>query len=106
MAELSEVLRALEGLRAEVVALRGAMSGAAAAGADPPPEQMVTLDQCAAIVHLRKRSLERYRGKMPGPRLRGRGGRASRWAWSEVRPWLEAEFGRKLPEIFPGCAAP
>ena len=41
----------------------------------PPEQQYVSLDQIAAAVNLRKRSLEHYRKKMPAPRIQGRRGR-------------------------------
>src|SRR5690349_13059194 len=55
----------------------------------PPTEQLVTLDQIGAMVHRFKRSMERYRGRMPPPRVRVRRGQTHLWAWSEVCPWLE-----------------
>lgn len=67
-----------------------------------PLEQLVTLDQCAAIVGRRKRTLEHYRGKMPEPQVRGAQGRPSQWAWDDIRPWLEETFGRRLPKKYPG----
>jgi hypothetical protein len=69
---------------------------------DPLGTQLVTLDQCAAMVHRRKRSLEHYRRRMPAPRVTGRRGQPSLWEWADVRPWLEGHFGRVLPERFPG----
>jgi hypothetical protein len=56
----------------------------------------------AAMVSLRKRSLENYRGRMPPPRRRGSRGRPNLWAWGDVRAWLEATFGRNLPASYPG----
>jgi len=72
--------------------------------AGPPTEQLVTLDQMAAIVRLRKRSLERHRKEMPPPAVKGGGGRPALWSWPDVRPWLEGEFGMRLPETFPAFA--
>lgn len=74
--------------------------------ADPPPEaveQLLTLDQLAAIVHRSKFTLRHYfeRG-MPRPRVLGMRGRPHLWAWTEVRPWLETTFGQALPERYPG----
>jgi len=60
----------------------------------------VTLDQAAASVSRSKRSLERYKKEMPVPDVKGGGGRPSEWLWSELRPWLEKKFGRRLPEHF------
>ena len=64
-------------------------------------EQLVTLDQMAAIVSRQKSSLRHYREELPPPRVQGRRGQATLWAWAEVRPWLERTFARKLPERFP-----
>ncbi len=71
----------------------------------PPAEQLVSLDQIAAIARRRKRSLERYRKAMPKPRDAGGHGRGAAWAWSDVRPWLELTFGRTFPENYPSFVA-
>jgi hypothetical protein len=68
---------------------------------DALPEY-VTLDQAAATVNRSKRSLERLKSKMPAPKIRGGGGKPDEWDWAEIRPWLIKEFGRQLPERFPG----
>jgi hypothetical protein len=107
---LTEEIARLRGemiaVRAELAALRQAIDAPEQRQLPfPPPdpaEQMVDLDQIAAIVHLKKRSLENYRNRMPTPRLQGRRGRRSRWVWAEVRPWLQQEFGLILPENYPG----
>ncbi len=65
-------------------------------------EQLVTLDQAAAMVKRSKRSLERYRDVMPAPCVRGTRGQANLWRWREIRPWLQSTFGFLLPERFPG----
>lgn len=109
---LSEVQRALKALSSEVTRLREEMAARPPeAGRLTPPfapptarEQLVTLDQCAAMVGVRKRSLARHRAKMPPPVVPGRRGRAALYSWDEVRPWLEREYGRRLPERFPGPA--
>jgi hypothetical protein len=62
---------------------------------------LVTLQQAAAMVNRSKRSLERAVPNMPMPRVQGAGGKPSEWEWSELRPWLETEYGRPLPERFP-----
>jgi hypothetical protein len=67
--------------------------------------QYVTLDKAAAIVSRSKRTLEklvrRTENPLPDPAIRGTGGKPSEWTWSELRPWLEQEYGRHLPERFP-----
>jgi hypothetical protein len=99
-ADIAFVLALLERLRAALAAL-GSRLPANRGGTAVLPEQLVTLDQIAAMVHRSKRSLERYRKRMPAPRVRGRRGRPHLWAWAEVRPWLEATFDLRLPEQFP-----
>jgi hypothetical protein len=72
---------------------------------DEAPLQYVTLDQAAALVNRSKKTLYRYLNKpgssMPQPDVEGLGGKAHEWRWSILRPWLEQEFGKKLPEKFP-----
>lgn len=113
---LSEVLRALDGLRREVALLAAEVRDLRAAvsppprqdvlpfSVPPPAEQLVTLDQCAAIIRRSKRTLEDLRGRMPAARVRGRKGRQALWAWEDVRPWLEEYSGRSLPATFPAFA--
>ncbi len=77
----------------------------------PPPEafdQYVTLDQAASLVNKSKKTLERYLNDrdyahfgMPKPDVEGGGGKAHEWLWSKLRPWLEQQFNRRLPERFP-----
>jgi len=108
-ADINAILTELEKLRTDMASLRG-QAGWTIPGPSsptplpipPPSEQLVTLDQIGAMVHRSKRSMERYRKQMPAPRVRGRRGRPHLWAWTEVRPWLEATFGLRLPEYFPG----
>ncbi len=65
------------------------------------PIQYVTLDQAAAMVSRSKRTLERYKNQMPEPSVRGGGkGKPDEWDWAILRPWLEGQFDRKLPERF------
>jgi hypothetical protein len=107
LSEFEMILAELRGLRAEVISLRervmsrDVLSGPQLAGVSPVSEQLVSLDQIAAIVHRSKRSLERYQSQMPVPRVRGRRGQPHLWSWSEVRPWLEQVFNFQLPEHFP-----
>jgi hypothetical protein len=67
------------------------------------PECLVTLQQAAAMVNRDKRTLERWARKKscPRPRVLGGGGKPHEYAWSELRPFLEKQSGRKLPECFP-----
>lgn len=63
---------------------------------------LVTLAQAAGMVHRAKRSLERYKSKgLPMPTVDGGGGRPDLWDWAVLRPWLEEEFGFRLPATFP-----
>ncbi|MCA9070450.1 MAG: hypothetical protein KDA84_16070, partial [Planctomycetaceae bacterium] len=61
-----------------------------------------------AVVPKSKRILERYKNdpkrksfNMTQPSVVGGGGKADEWEWTEIRPWLEETFGKKLPERFP-----
>jgi hypothetical protein len=71
----------------------------------PPSEQYVTLDQMAGLVNRSKRTLEKRKRRkntpLPDPDVAGGGGKPDEWKWSAIRPWLEKEFGRQLPEQFP-----
>lgn len=69
--------------------------------AQPQPAILVTLDQIAAAVGRSKRTLEKYRARMPAPVFKGGRGRAALWDWSAIRPWLEAQFGIPLDEKMP-----
>ncbi len=62
----------------------------------------VTLDQAAAAVHRKKRTLERRKteGTLPPPTVEGGGGKPDLWDWTVLRPWLQNEFGVILPERF------
>jgi hypothetical protein len=68
-------------------------------------EQYVTLDQAAAIVNRTKRTLRRRlnakNSAMPRPDVDGGGGKPDEWKWSALRPWLESEFGKRLPTKYP-----
>jgi hypothetical protein len=64
-------------------------------------DDLVTLDEAAAIVHRVKRTLERHLANMPAPFVQGGGGKASLWKWNELRPWLESEYVPDLPKRFP-----
>ena len=64
-------------------------------------DDLVNLDEAAAIVHLSKRTLERRLKNMPVPYVQGGGGKASLWKWNKLRPWLESEYVPDLPKRFP-----
>jgi hypothetical protein len=60
----------------------------------------VTLDQAAALVNRQPDGLRHYRKKgMPKPQIQGRKGKPNEYLWSEMRPWLEETFSRKIPEL-------
>ena len=69
--------------------------------ADTP--DLITLDQAAALVGKTKAALEKYKttpgpSKLPPPYVKGRKGQADEWDYPNVmKPWLEANFNRKLP---------
>jgi hypothetical protein len=67
---------------------------------------LVTLDQIAATVHTSKRTLERRRKEMPPPAYKPKRGAATKWLWSEVRPWLVKRYGPSVPITYPGAAHP
>jgi hypothetical protein len=81
---------------------RPTAAGPNAAGTDDELGDLVTLDQCAAMVNRSKRTLENYKKTMPRPKVLGGGGKPHEYAWSEMRPWLEKRFGRSLPVTYPG----
>ena len=66
-------------------------------------DDLVTLDQAAAMVHRSKRSLQRHvhKGDLPKADIKGGFGKASRWYWSNLRPSLEKLFVPDLPKKFP-----
>ncbi len=72
-------------------------------GTPSAPECFVTLLQAASIVNKTKSTLGKRANKcpMPLPDVEGGRGKAAEWKWSAIRPWLEKEFKRQLPEHFP-----
>lgn len=111
-AEIANLGAEVSRLRAEVVRSREEMASLRLTLSAPeqrllpfatqPEEQLVSLDQAAAIARLKKRTLERHRSDgMPGPRFHGRRGQKSLYAWPEMRLWLIEQFGGDLPEVFP-----
>jgi hypothetical protein len=81
----------------------------AGAEGEPSAPQFVTLDQMAGHINRSKKTMERYKNRrsnpLPPPAVEGGGGKAAEWIWSEVRSWLEHEFGRALPEHIPSRRA-
>lgn len=67
-------------------------------------EDIVTLDQAAAIAKMSKRTLDRYlqNDKLPRSDYPGGGGKAHKWKWSTLRPALSKAANRPLPDRFPG----
>ena len=68
-------------------------------------DQYVTLDQMAALVNKHKRTLEnrksRQKNPLPFADVEGAGGTTAEWLYAKIRPWLEAEFNKLLPERLP-----
>jgi hypothetical protein len=66
--------------------------------------QYVTLDQIAACVGRKKKTLERALNKpnsdMPKPDVEGGGGKPHQWIWTRIRPWLIQTYDCQLPERF------
>ena len=67
--------------------------------------QYITLDRMAALVSRSKQTLEnrktRKKNPLPDPDIPGGGGKADEWEYEKVRPWLEGEFRRMLPDRLP-----
>ena len=103
-AELGEITNRLHDI-AIVIPATVATAGKTPPTGEEPVEQYVTLDRMAAMVSRSKRTLEKYlyrkKNPLPDPDVQGVGGKPNEWIWSMIRPWLESEFGRKLPDHFP-----
>ncbi|HEV8066211.1 MAG TPA: hypothetical protein VGP76_00645 [Planctomycetaceae bacterium] len=73
-------------------------------GRDSQP-QYVTLDQMAAMIQRSKRTVEKWKVRIANPLppadVEGGGGKPDEWLWSNIRPWLAKESGKKLPYKFP-----
>lgn len=86
--------------------LLGVPRGSEAQGAEAEIaiEEVVTLEQAAALARTSKRTLERYlqSGELPHPDFPGGGGKAHKWRWSALRPSLEKVANLPLPQRFPG----
>jgi hypothetical protein len=67
-------------------------------------DDIVTLDQAAALVKQSKRTLERWLkdGKLPAPDIVGGGGKAHRWIWARLREPLQNQSGLIMPAKSPG----
>jgi hypothetical protein len=86
-----------------------AVTAAATGGADTQPAadtEVLDLDQIAALMHLKRRSLEPYKRRKDDPlptpdcpRLK-RGSR-DRWRWSTIHPWLKRNSSVPIPDKFP-----
>ena len=69
-------------------------------------ESYVTFDMLANYLRVTKKTMERRYagGKLCEPDIEGGGGKAHQWKYARIRPFLEAEFARQLPERWPGEA--
>jgi hypothetical protein len=81
-------------------------SGSAAADEETyDPSQLVTLDQMAAMVGKKKRTLQLWQKNdktFPLPEIEGGGGNAAYWQWQNVSAYLRKKSRNdKLPESFP-----
>jgi hypothetical protein len=96
----------------EVKRLKGLTTPPASPASQPvsaslgPADQVVDLDQIATVVHLKKRSMEKYirrkEDPLPDPDFPAEvSGKAHHWNWSTVRPWLERNFNLPIPQQFP-----
>jgi hypothetical protein len=96
---LAEVVTALE------ESLPAPPSASPPADSTTDAEQYVTLDQMSALVNRSKKTLARQMNakgsNAPTPDVEGGGGKPHEWVWSKIRPWLEKQFNRQLPERFP-----
>jgi hypothetical protein len=104
--EIEQARKALVFLTGEIARLEKdevPITPAAAQPASVTEDDLVTLDQAAAVVQQSKRTLERYVGnnRLPKPDLPGGGGRPHRWYWQNLKPALERHFRPNLPARFP-----
>lgn len=70
-------------------------------GNDYDPSQLVTLDQMAAWVKRKKRTLEGWKTKdrdFPLPAVEGGGGRANLYYWPDAVGYLREKSGLQLPD--------
>ncbi len=61
---------------------------------------LVTLGQAAALVNRQPSGLRHYRNRgMPRPFIKGTKGKPNEYLVSEMRPWLEKTFNRRIPDV-------
>jgi hypothetical protein len=61
---------------------------------------LVTLTQAASLANRTPDGLRHYRNKgMPRPFIQGTKGKPNEYLWSEMRPWLENTFNRRIPDV-------
>jgi hypothetical protein len=101
---------AKEVCNASLISAVAASSPATVATVENPPEvkvlpQYVTIGQIAAVIQRSPRTVEKWKARpknpLPPPDIEGGGGKADEWLWQRLRPWLEGESGKQLPERFP-----
>jgi hypothetical protein len=62
--------------------------------------ELVTLEQAAVLVNRTSSGLRHYGNRgMPRPSIKGKKGKPNEYLWSEMRPWLEDTFARKIPDV-------
>jgi hypothetical protein len=83
------------------------LPGGRRSGGQPSTEPALDLDQIAAFVHLKKRSMENYKypkrkkDPLPDPDYPGKRGQRDLWKWSTIHPWLKRTFNLPIPEALP-----
>jgi hypothetical protein len=61
---------------------------------------LLTLYQAACLVNRKVSTLRHYRKRgLPEPFVEGKKGQPHEYLWSEIHPWLEKTFCRKIPDI-------
>jgi hypothetical protein len=67
--------------------------------------EIVDLDQIAAYVHRRPRSMDPYKRRqkdpLPDPDFPGGAGKRDHWRWATIRPWRARNFSLPIPEHIP-----
>jgi hypothetical protein len=99
--------RRLAEVRQATLTATAVAAGTPAASAAP---QYVTLSDIRTFLRVSKSKTKRWKTRpinpMPPPDVHGGAGKADEWVWSKIRPWLETETDRKLPERFPSQFPP